>query len=70
MTYIIDRFEEDVAVLECSDRTTVEVPLTSIPKGAKEGDCLIETGGIFTVDKTATAALRREIDGLIDDVFK
>lgn len=70
MIFIIDRFEEDIAVLECSDRTTVKVPLTFIPGGAKEGDCLIETGGVYTVDKTATAALRREIDGLIDDVFK
>lgn len=43
MTYIIDRFEDNnLAVLETDDGTTVDVPRTQVPPEAKEGDVLIE----------------------------
>jgi len=54
---IIDRFEEDVAVLENPDTLdTKDFPRAKLPTGVREGDVLIEEGGVLRVDKGETEA--------------
>ena len=46
MKYIIDRFEEDLAVLEGENKEMLNVPRGFLPDDAKEGDCLRKKNGI------------------------
>lgn len=57
--YIIDRFEEQFAVLEKKDGGTVDIPKNYIPD-ANEGDVVILENGVYRVDKTKTLE-RKEI---------
>ena len=60
---IVDRFEGDFAVLETSDGM-VNIPISDIPKGCKEGDVLT-----LTIDSGAANKRKKRIDGLINDLF-
>lgn len=51
--YIIDRFEEEYAVLESEDGITKDVLRSAIADCA-EGDVVIEENGIYRVDKEKT----------------
>ena len=72
MPYILDRFEDnDVAVLETEDGTTVDVPRVHIPPEAHEGDVLVELaeneldGEVrYAVDFDVTEQRRREVSDL------
>ena len=72
MTYTIDRFEDNnLAVLETDDSTTVDVPRTQVPPEAKEGDVLIELaendfdGEVrYAVDVEASEQRRRKVSDL------
>ena len=61
---IIDRFEEDFAVIETSNGF-VNIPRTDIPKTAEEGDLLI-----LGVDESGTEARKKRIDGMMNSLFK
>ena len=61
---IIDRFEGDKAVLEV-DTGHVNIPITNLPKGAKEGDVLR-----FVIDADETKNRKQRIDGMMNRVFK
>ena len=55
MRWIIDRFEEDFAILENPETLeTKECPKTKLPKRAKEGDALTEDSGAFRLDQGET----------------
>jgi Protein of unknown function (DUF3006). len=43
----IDRIADGIAVLEQDDRTLLRVPLSQLPPGAKEGDCLRTENGVY-----------------------
>ena len=65
MTYMIDRIEGTIAVLEAADGETRQIPVSALPDGAREGALLAETEpGVFAVDKAATAARRARIRAL------
>lgn len=70
-TYIIDRIEGDIAVLEGEGGAMRDLPAAKLPAGARQGDVLCEAGGAFTIDKAATAAraenIRRKMRGLFGD---
>lgn len=51
--YIIDRFEENFAVLEKEEGGTVDVERHLLP-GAKKGDVIIEKDGKYFVDEKLT----------------
>lgn len=55
---VVDRIEGDVAVLEIGGRT-VDVPLTELPSGVKEGDRLA-----FTVQAPDTTAAEERLKRL------
>jgi len=57
----IDRIEGAVAVCEREDRTMAQIPLSRLPSGVKEGDCLMEVNGHFVVDAQETQRRREEV---------
>jgi hypothetical protein len=46
LTAIVDRIEEDIAVLEIKDETSVDFPVQFLPVNLKVGNMLL-----FTVDR-------------------
>ena len=61
---IIDRFEGDNAVLEV-DTGHVNIPISDLPKGAKEGDVLR-----IVIDADETSNRKQRIDGMMNKLFK
>jgi hypothetical protein len=57
MHWIIDRFEENFALLENPETLEIkECPRAELPAGAKEGDVLTEDGGALRLDGDETTA--------------
>jgi len=69
MTYIIDRFEDDYAVLEQTDGEMVEILRSKIPVEAKEGDVLTKLNDSYIINAEETDQLRKEIEILMDELF-
>lgn len=65
-TFIIDRFEEDWAVLEYDDET-YNVPRALLPDNAKEGDVLRIS---LEIDQEETEKRREAIRKLEDELFE
>lgn len=69
MQYLsIDRIEGEIAVCEDDSRRRVELPLSSLPPGARPGDVLAVDGSGCTLDReeterrrTAAAALQKKL---------
>lgn len=62
--WILDRFEEDSAVLE-GDEALICVPKEALPEGARPGDCFYRMDdGSYVFDAEATAARRERIIAL------
>lgn len=65
MKVIIDRFEGDYAVVELPDLTMVDMPISLIPEGAKEGDVLV-----IGIDPDETDKRKERIKKLMDDLWE
>ena len=65
MKIIIDRLEGDFAVVELPDRRMANMPKALVPNGAKEGDVLS-----IEIDKETTGQRRKQVKGLIDELFE
>ncbi len=65
-TFIIDRFEEDWAVLEYDDET-YNVPRALLPDNAKEGDVLKIS---LEIDQEETEKRKEAIRKLEDELFE
>lgn len=60
--YVIDRFEEGIAVLEEQTTGKMEHVLQSkLPEQAKEGDCILCIHGKYAIDKNQTQARENKI---------
>ncbi len=66
MDLVIDRFEENQAVIEY-DGTTFAIPRILLPVEAVEGDVLTVK---FEVNREITANRKRKIKSLEEDLFK
>jgi hypothetical protein len=64
MLVTIDRFEGEFAVVECPDRRMANLPKILVPD-AKEGDVIS-----IELCEDETNKRKREISGLMDDLFK
>jgi len=64
---IIDRFEEEWAVIEHDGRGTFNLPRSLLPEEAREGDVLCLE---LRIDKQATEQRRREIEELTRELFR
>lgn len=63
MKVIIDRFEGEFAVVELPDRTMANILRVLVPD-AKEGDVVS-----IAVDAAATEERKKQVKGLMDDVW-
>lgn len=68
--FIVDRIEEDVAVLETADKTFVNIPLSDLPCGVKEGQVLLFSDGRYLVDLSETAKRKEKIKSLLDSIME
>ncbi len=68
--FIIDRIEEERAVLECEDGGCAELEVKSLPKNIKEGDVLYFEEGSYFLDKQETEQRRQKIKNLMDSLFE
>ncbi|MCZ2258649.1 DUF3006 domain-containing protein [Sporosarcina sp. G11-34] len=69
MKGIIDRFEDDLAVVEI-DGETKDFKREIFPKDAVAGDVVKIEGNVVTILKDETKRLRQEIEDLMDDVWE
>ena len=74
MTVIIDRIEEEIAVLEESlptgEVSERRIPMAWLPENAREGDVLVRTGEGYAVDEKTTAKRRAEAAALLAELKK
>jgi 6-phosphogluconate dehydrogenase len=64
---IVDRIENELAICEI-DGTMVNISLTKISNGVREGDVLIDSGNgsFYTVDSTMTKQRKNEMAQLFE----
>lgn len=70
--YIIDRFEENFAVVEDHNTGKIEnIERTNFPKEAKDGDIItVSEDNIITIDKEETKRRREKLKKLKDMLKK
>jgi hypothetical protein len=68
--YIIDHFEGGSAVCETKDGKRVTIEKSKLPKNCKVGDVMKLENGRFRVDKKETEKRRKEIENLMNGLFK
>ena len=69
MKGIIDRFEENFAVVELEDNTVQNIPKELLPREAEEGTVIIIDGEMIYIDKDETLERKKRIDELFDELF-
>jgi hypothetical protein len=70
MKVTIDRFEGEFAVCEKPDRTLINIPRNRLPAGAMEGDILVLEGEMVGMDDQATSKRKKDINLLMNDLWK
>lgn len=66
---VIDRFEEDFAVVQLDDNSIINIKKVKIPKEAKEGDVL-EIDSFIAVNYKETEKRRKKIQDLTRDLWR
>ncbi len=66
---VIDRFENDIAVIE-TDSGMIEVDRFNITGNVNEGDVVTENNGVWTVDISATEKRRAEMREMMKRLMK
>ncbi|BDR68483.1 DUF3006 domain-containing protein [Clostridium tetani] len=66
---VIDRFEEEYAVVELEDGSMLNLPKLEVPKEAKEGDALLIKLDV-SIDYNKTEKLKKEIEELTKDLWE
>ena len=64
MTYTIDRFEGEFAVVELENQAMINIPICALPLGVKEGDIIS-----VKIDAAETQKRREHIKKLMNDVW-
>lgn len=71
MKLIVDRIENGIAVLEKDDLSVVEVALSALPDGTKEGSVILQNeDGSYNLDLTEEEARRKRLLELQKNLFK
>lgn len=65
MKWIIDRIENNIAVCELENGEMLDVKMSALPKGIKEGDVIK-----LSVDETETNERKERINKLMNSLFK
>jgi len=69
MKAIIDRFEDEIAVVEIEGRMR-NIPRHELPTGAKEGDALIFEAGKWKVSLHNTEKIKKKMDDLAEKLWE
>lgn len=70
MYYIIDRFEENFAVLEDENFRHIDIHRSKLPEDAAEGDVLCFNGGNYMIDRIRTQSRKHLIEEKMRRVLK
>ena len=70
MKGIIDRFEEEYAVVELLDGSFKEIKRIYFPPEIKEGDCINIIDNQITIDLEESKKRRDRIKNLMEDLFE
>ncbi len=65
MNWIIDRIENNIAVCEYDTAKTIDIPLSALPDGVKEGDVLT-----LCLSSVQTENRQERINNLMNNLFK
>lgn len=65
MKWIIDRIENNIAVCELENGEMLDVKISALPKGIKEGDVIK-----LSVDETEANERKERIDKLMNSLFR
>jgi hypothetical protein len=66
----IDRFEGEIAVCESPAGTSMTIEKSKLPAEAKAGDVLCIDGDTITIDTEETAARKKKVAALVDELFQ
>lgn len=61
MQLSIDRVEANIAVCEKPDMSFIEIPLSELPKGAKQGSIIQLINGEYTLDEKSEEEIKKRI---------
>lgn len=70
MKYIIERFEENIAICEDEDKQFVKIPKYKLPLEVQEGDCLIEEDGLIRFDTGDIISRKEKIKKKMKELFE
>ena len=69
--YVIDRFEEDIAVLENRENQEMKnITRDKLPEECKEGDIIKCINGKYFLDKEETEIRKEELENKYKDLWK
>ncbi|MDO4153737.1 MAG: DUF3006 domain-containing protein [Clostridia bacterium] len=69
-TFIVDRLENDLVILERDNKTFLQVPLTAFVSPVSEGSVvLVGADGKYSVDEVKTAARKAKLFQLQKNIF-
>ena len=68
--FIVDRFEEDKAVLECENGDMAVFDRKSLPANIREGDVLCFEAGSCYLNAEETERRRRKIRKMMEQLFE
>ena len=66
--YIVDRFEENYAVIETKEKKMINVNKKDLPKDIKSGDVLVKKDGKYKILKEETEQRTNYIKKLTNDL--
>jgi len=66
---IVDRIEGSIAVCEQADKTFIDIPLSNLPKGIKEGSVLLNKNGSWKIDAEEQDERNKRIEKKMNSLF-
>lgn len=67
---VVDRLEGEYAVCEDSESEKMsKIPKVMLPNGVREGDCLVNEGGLWKINAAETLRRRKEAQALLDRLY-
>lgn len=68
--YILDRVEENYAILESENGKMIEINIDNIDGNSREGDILIKEGDKFIVSELLTKERKDKIKDMMNDIWE
>ena len=70
MKGIIDRFEEDIAVIELENNEFIDINISDLPKNISTGDVIELLDGKINLCIDETKHKKQAIEDLMDELFE